>query len=123
MSRRKVMMSNTGDWIDQFKVNEDLAIKSAEFTSSQVVVSRKLTLNVIPENLEILESSIIQTLIIIDHLTGIPIELTDFGVFSSVVVCKFVALAPKGQRYFTAYLQDINGCISPNGVTVSIRYR
>lgn len=116
-------MSNTGDWIDQFKVNEDLAIKSARFTGTQVVVTRNLTLNVIPENLEILESGIIQTLIIIDHLTGTPIELTAFAVGSSYVACKWVALNPKGQRYFTVYLQDINGCISPNGVEVSILYR
>lgn len=123
MNRRRVMISNTGDWIDQFKVNEDLAIKSATFKTSSVTRNKYAILVIVPLNLDILGNGVIQNPIVIDHLTNEPVELYRYAVSGINCVCQWKALLPIGQRYFTVYIQDINGCISPNGVEVSILYR
>ena len=111
--------------IEDYEINEDLAIKNAQFRTTRVTIGKSCSLSIISVN-----RNIVNDFIIIDNLTQQPVTISKYvinhdstNVSGDVVTVIWVAELPKGTRYFTAYLLDDNGKRSPEGVTVSINYR
>lgn len=111
--------------IEDYEINEDLAIKSAKFKTTSVVYHKTCTLSIVSVN-----RNIVNSFIIIDNLTQQPVTISKYSIkhnsstaSGDVVTALWTAELPKGTRYFTAYLLDENGKISPEGIVVSILYK
>lgn len=111
--------------IEDYEINEDLAIKNAQFRTTRVTIGKSCSLSINSVN-----RNIVSDFIIIDNLTKQLVTIKNYSInhehptaVGDVIIAVWVAQSPSGMRYFTAYLLDDNGKRSPEGVTVSINYR
>lgn len=121
----EVWKKKSGFDINDYEINEDLVIKTAQFKTTRVSIGKQCNLTITATN-----KNIVNDFIIIDNLTQQPVTISKYvinhdntNISGDMVTVLWVAEPPKGTRYFTAYLLDDNGKRSPEGVTVSILYR
>lgn len=120
----EVWKKKSGFDINDYEINEDLVIKTAQFRTTRVCIGKQCTFSISSTN-----KNIVNDFIIIDNLTQQPVTISKYvinhnntNIPGDIVTVAWKAELPEGTRYFTVYLLDENGKRSTEGATVSINY-